>query len=103
MVEDVSQIPEALSVYERLRKPRVAEVIDRTKGQKYVYGLSDGPLQESRDKQLAAAVPVDGCPNALDDPTFQKWLWGYDAILDARQAWDIFMQDKRTVAAKCDG
>ena len=102
IIEDVSQIPDALYIYERVRKPRATEVRNRTNAQKLVYGLRDGPLQEGRDKQLAADVPVEGCPNALDDPMFQNWLWGYDAMLDAKQAWDIFMRDKEMAAAKYD-
>lgn len=47
-----------------------------------VFGMPDGIAQQERDAQIAMD-PHEGCPIALADPMFQKWLWGYNAVEDA--------------------
>ena len=97
MITNVSQVPDALRIYEQVRKPRTTEIRNRTNAQKITYGLRDGPLQEIRDKELTGAA-LEGCPNALEDPTFQKWLWGYDAVTEAQCVWNAFVREKTLIA-----
>ncbi|KAK3689565.1 hypothetical protein B0T22DRAFT_499243 [Podospora appendiculata] len=89
---DRSDIPDALRVYQQLRKPRADEVRDRTLQQKAMYSLPDGPAQQERDAKLAFKGPLVGSPNALGDPVFQQWLWGYDAEIEGENAWAEFVE-----------
>lgn len=84
---DKSQVADALRVFEEVRKPRAAEVRKRTLAQKAMYGLCRGPAQEDRDAKLSLG-PIEGSPNALADPGFQGWLWGYDAADAGVKAWE---------------
>ena len=47
-----NQIPDALRVFEEVRKPRASDVRHRTLDQKAMFALADGPDQEKRDAQL---------------------------------------------------
>ncbi|KAI9698313.1 MAG: hypothetical protein M1820_007475 [Bogoriella megaspora] len=98
LIEDPSHVPDVLRIYEKMRKPRAREIRNRTLGQKKTYGLQDGPRQEERDIKLAADVPIEGHPNALEDPVFQKWLWGYDAISESENAWRSFLQESKAIS-----
>ncbi|KAI1845196.1 hypothetical protein JX265_006966 [Neoarthrinium moseri] len=75
-----TQIPDALGVFELLRKPRVARIRQMVLAQKVAYGLPDGPVQEERDARLAQGP----------DAAVWQWLWGYDAIAEAAKAWQEF-------------
>ncbi|KAL9107507.1 MAG: hypothetical protein Q9227_007609 [Pyrenula ochraceoflavens] len=92
-IKEFSQIPDALRIYEEIRKPRATEVRKRTDAQKIVYGLSDGPEQRRRDQELMAAARGKGFPHAVEDPDFQARLWGYDAELVAKQHWEEFLRN----------
>ena len=72
------QIPDALRVFEEVRKPRASDVRHRTLNQKAMFALADGPDQEERDTKLRAGA---------DYGLFQ-WLWGYDAAESGREAWN---------------
>lgn len=87
-----SQIPDVLSMYERIRKPRAREVRIRAREMRNVYGMKDGPMQQERDRQLVEHAPFDGYPNPLADPVLQKWLYGYDAIAEAERAWQVYLK-----------
>ena len=87
-----AQIPDILSLYERLRKPRTKAIRDRARAIRKVYTLEDGPLQQERDRQLRELVPYDGCPNFLADPSLQRTLFGYDANDEAEKAWSIYLE-----------
>ena len=71
------QIPDALRVFEEVRKPRASDVRHRTLDQKAMFALPNGPDQEERDVYLRAGA---------DYGLFQ-WLWGYDATESGREAW----------------
>lgn len=71
------QIPDALRVFEEVRKPRASEVRHRTLDQKALFALADGPDQEDRDTKLRAGA----------DYGLFEWLWGYDAAESGREAW----------------
>lgn len=75
------QIPDALRVFEEVRKPRASAVRHRTLDQKNMFALAYGPEQEKRDDILRA--------NA--DYELFKWLWEYDAAERGREAWKDFI------------
>lgn len=74
------QIPDALRVFEEVRKPRASYVRHRTLDQKAMFALDDGPDQEKRDANLRAGA----------DYELFRWLWEYDAAKSGREAWKIF-------------
>lgn len=78
------QIPDALRMFEDVRKPRASAVRHRTLDQKALFALVDGPEQESRDANLRAGT----------DYELFEWLWGYDAVVRGREAWNGGLQLK---------
>ncbi|KAK1570178.1 FAD binding domain-containing protein [Colletotrichum navitas] len=71
------QIPDALRVFEEVRKPRASDVRRRTLDQKAMFSLTDGPDQEERDAELRAGA----------DYGLFEWLWEYNAIESGTEAW----------------
>ena len=53
-----------------------------------MYEMVDGPRQEARDKQFAEP---GNSPDCLENPEFQSWLWGYDAVSDAKRGWNEYL------------
>lgn len=91
-IQDASQLPDILSIYERLRKPRTTLLRSRSRAMQEVYQFSDGPLQQERDRQLRNHAPFDGFPNFLADPSLQSLLFGYNAIKEAEKAWETYLK-----------
>ena len=89
-IQRKSQLPDVLSIYEKVRKPRAMEMRRRSRAIREIYAMKDGPLQEERDRQLLEHVPFDGYPNYLADPVLQKWMFGYKAIEEAGKAWQKY-------------
>ncbi|KAL9082952.1 MAG: hypothetical protein Q9165_008715 [Trypethelium subeluteriae] len=71
------QIPDALRVFEEVRRPRASDVRHRTLEQKAMFAHPNGPDQEERDAKLRAGA----------DYELFEWLWGYDAVESGREAW----------------
>ncbi|GAP84615.1 putative salicylate hydroxylase [Rosellinia necatrix] len=76
------QIPDALRVFEEVRKPRASEIRHRTLDQKAMFALADGPEQQKRDAKLRAG----------DDWKLFQYLWEYDAAESGRREWERFTQ-----------
>lgn len=91
--QKAAQLPDILTIFEHIRKPRATEVRKRSREMRATHGYPDGPLQQERDRQLALE-PFEGWPNAWADPVFQKWLWGYDAFEEAERAWEKYMDGR---------
>jgi salicylate hydroxylase len=87
------QIPDALRVFEDVRKPRASNVRNRTIDQKKMFALSDGPAQEERDAKLRAGKDFE----------LFKWLWKYDAAESGRQAWGKFIETHKNGFKPHDG
>ena len=81
-VKENDQIPALLTTYQQIRMSRSVKVLRRSAAMREVFGMPDGIAQQERDAQTAMG-PHEGCPIALADPVFQKWLWGYNATEDA--------------------
>ncbi|KAK2011568.1 FAD/NAD(P)-binding domain-containing protein [Colletotrichum eremochloae] len=72
------QIPDALRVFEEVRKPRASDIRRRTLDQKAMFALADGPDQKERDEYLRAG----------GDYGLFEWIWGYNAAESGREAWE---------------
>ena len=91
-VQHKSQLPDILSIYDRLRKPRTTALRSRSQAMRDVYASDDGPLQQERDRQLQHHTPFHGFPNFLADPGLQKSVFSYNAIDEAEKAWDTYLR-----------
>ena len=89
-IKDKKQIPDLLTIYETIRRPRVTEMHRRVKQVRDIYSMADGPKQQERDRQLREQAPFDGYPNFLADPVLQEWMFSYDAFKVAQKALDRF-------------
>ena len=71
-------IPDALALYEALRKPRTSRIQGLSQGNKTRFHLPDGPEQRARDEQMARGGT---------DFSFAatEWLYAHDAA-DVRPA-----------------
>ena len=79
------EIPKLLRRYQALRKPRTTHIIKSSKRMEEIYNMRDGPLQAERDRLMTEDKRAAGFPFMLADPTFQEWLWGYDARADVKR------------------
>jgi salicylate hydroxylase len=86
------QLPDILSIYEKLRKPRTTEVVKGSTALRDVFHMHDGPRQQERDRQLTEFQedPFVGFPNRWRDPVFQEWLFGYDVQTVVGEAWATY-------------
>lgn len=75
------QIPDALRMFENVRKPRALDIRHRTLDQKAMFALADGPAQEVRDAKLRAGADFE----------LFRWLWEYDAFKAGQEAWIEFI------------
>ena len=94
---DISQIPDILSMYEQLRKPRAMKIKHRSRKMLVTHSYPDGPLQEERDRQLTQNEPFEGYPAAWGDPVLQEYMWGYDALEDAAKVWSNHLGGEKKV------
>ena len=76
------QIPDALRVFEQVRRPRASKVRQRTLEQKALFALPDGQDREARDAAFRAGGDFD----------LFKWLWEYNAAESGKEAWRVFRQ-----------
>lgn len=92
------------ALYEKLRRERTDKIREETFKQQEEHHLSDGDVQEARDKHLARSFTVQDdwlgsmLPPAEDvadqrqmgrtHPRIQPWLFGYDAYDEADKMWD---------------
>lgn len=89
-VKNKSQLPQAVELFEKLRKSRGEKVAAETFHQRHDFHMEDGPEQVERDKlfesQLGKSEPEVRFPSRWNCPERQPWLYGYDADLEVEQA-----------------
>lgn len=92
LAEDVPQLTDA---YERIRKRRAEKVSDLTKLNGEVIHLPDGKDQEARDAVMAGVSidkeegwPFEAHGGPMADENIRKWLFGHDAIGEAKKVLD---------------
>lgn len=83
------QLPDALKLYERLRKKRGEMIVKETFAQRHDFHMEDGPEQQARDELMLSKLgkPID-CkfPSRWQCPEVRSWLYGYDAQEEAAAA-----------------
>lgn len=89
-MKDRSQIPDVLTIFESIRKPRAREMQRRVAMARDIWSMPDGPQQRERDRQLREYDPYDGYPNVLADTALTEWMFGHDSFETAREAWRTF-------------
>jgi len=96
-IQHKHQLPDLLAIYEAVRKPRTTRVVQGSShlGAK-IFHLHDGPRQRERDRQLREFqdAPFEGYQNRWRDPTFQKFLFDYDARQVVEDAWKVYEEGK---------
>ncbi|RDL31374.1 Uncharacterized protein BP5553_09583 [Venustampulla echinocandica] len=89
-IETKKQIPQALKLYEQLRKARGETIAKETFKQRQAFHMPDGPEQEVRDElflsQLNSGPTGDPFPSRWTCPQVQPWLYGYDAYAEVEEA-----------------
>ena len=88
-----SQIPDLLSIYETLRKPRGTSIVQKSTWARGQYHMVDGLDQEARDKLLLSGIGTEEFPNPWADRRFREWLWSYDSTETAERAWREYTRD----------
>ncbi|KAL7622421.1 hypothetical protein AAE478_007926 [Parahypoxylon ruwenzoriense] len=85
-----NKIMPALEMYQKLRKARGEAIAKEALGQRDSFHLPDGPLQERRDAVFLAGFgkePSPHFPSRWTCPSVQPWLYGYDAVAEADNAY----------------
>ena len=77
-VEHVSQIPQAIRLYEAIRRPRTSSVTAASNARREICQLPDGEAQQARDEGLRRESPCEGYPHCFEYPAFHSWLLNYD-------------------------
>lgn len=87
-------LADVLNLYEQVRKGRSEKVAAAARQQRHQNHLPNGPEQEARDKLMLEQFdePKPGYPFFWVEPVMQKWIYGYDAIKEAEDAWAEFGQ-----------
>ncbi|KAJ6023687.1 hypothetical protein N7540_004484 [Penicillium herquei] len=74
-----TQIPLALSVFEKVRVERANQMQEASLLNGKIWHFPDGPLQKARDLTMMPEVkgqPFSHSPNQWSDPTTQMWCYG---------------------------
>jgi len=93
-VQEKSQLPDLLLIYEAIRKARTTQVVKGSTSLRDIFHMNDGPQQQERDRQLLEQEPFEGFPNRWADPVFQSFLFGYDAYVEAYRAWRTYLHGR---------
>ncbi|KAG9239005.1 hypothetical protein BJ875DRAFT_415228 [Amylocarpus encephaloides] len=88
------QIPDVLTVFEDIRKPRVLPLKRRSEEMRDVYCMQDGPQQAERDRQLRDMEPYADYPIPWLDPEYLSWMYSYDAVREADDGWKKYCEGK---------
>ncbi|KAK2606858.1 hypothetical protein N8I77_005581 [Diaporthe amygdali] len=88
-VKTKDQVPQALRLYEKLRKARGEAIVRETFKQRHDFHMLDGPEQEARDDLFLSLLGKDltgPFPSRWTCPEVQPWLYGYDAFKEVEDA-----------------
>ncbi|KAJ5402817.1 uncharacterized protein N7487_008713 [Penicillium crustosum] len=91
-IEDATDIPKALSIFEKVRIERAGMMQEASLLNGKLWHFADGPLQEARDAAMKPEIlglPFSHSPNQWSDPATQMWCYGYDAEQEIDQAWKL--------------
>ncbi|KAG8412660.1 hypothetical protein J3458_013101 [Metarhizium acridum] len=88
-IKSRDQLPQALEMYQELRKARGEAIVQETFKQRKAFHMPDGPEQEARDKIFLSQLGSElkgPFPSRWTCPTIQPWLFGYDASEEVEAA-----------------
>jgi salicylate hydroxylase len=88
-IESKLQLPQAIKLYEQLRKARSEAIVRETFHQRNAFHMPDGPQQKERDEIFASQLGKEvTCkfPSRWTCAEVQPWLYGYDAYKEADAA-----------------
>ncbi|KAJ5539764.1 hypothetical protein N7513_008096 [Penicillium frequentans] len=88
-VTNKKQLPDALHMFEKLRKLRSEAIAKETFKQRNDFHMQDGPDQERRDRIFTSQLGKELTsffPSRWTCPVVQPWIYGYDAIAEAEKA-----------------
>ncbi|KAI7585829.1 FAD/NAD(P)-binding domain-containing protein [Hortaea werneckii] len=101
-LESKDQLPQALQLYEQLRKKRGEAIVRETFAQRKDFHMLDGPEQQARDElmlsQLGTQIDTK-FPSRWQCPEVQPWLYGYDAQKETEAALRESPLSQRTLQA----
>lgn len=89
-VENRSQLPEALTVFEKVRRLRTSQMQEASLVNGKLWHYADGPEQRARDAAMEPEVLGQHfieSPNQWSDPQTQIWCYGYDAEEEVLKEW----------------
>ena len=86
-IENKTQIPQIVEIYEKIRKPRTTAMIKGSMDMCDVFNLPDGNQQKERDRKMTDPKSSMRNPNRWADPPFQRFLFDYDAGSEVDKAW----------------
>lgn len=88
-LQSKDQLPEALRLYEHLRKTRGEAIVRETFAQQHDFHMVDGAEQEQRDRLMLSKLDKEiDCkfPSRWQCPIVQPWLYGYCARQETEAA-----------------
>ncbi|PYH76830.1 salicylate hydroxylase [Aspergillus uvarum CBS 121591] len=89
-MQSPDDLTEALAIFEKVRMVRTSQMQEASLLNGKLWHFADGPLQEARDRAMAAEVdglPFSHSPNQWSDPATQMWCYGYEAEREIDLAW----------------
>lgn len=84
---DQHSMPSLLESYNISRLSRTTVARNRSRHMHDTCQLVDGSEQVERDRVFREERPSEGFPNPWADPSFQNFLWAYDAKWAADECW----------------
>ncbi|RPB05306.1 FAD/NAD(P)-binding domain-containing protein [Choiromyces venosus 120613-1] len=96
-LEDRSQLPAVLKMYEGLRKNRTTSIVLGSTDQRDVFHMEDGEEQKRRDEVMLRDAVRPGFPNKWRDPVFREFMFAYDGAREVDFAWGKFKEKSERV------
>lgn len=96
-IKSQKDILTAITIYEKIRKPRSDKVIAGTFSQKDCIHAHDGPYQVRRDATFKAQGRIEDRTNEYPslhlNPEFWKFICDYDPYGEVARYWDLHCDD----------
>lgn len=92
-VVQISDLSNALGIYERVRGKRTTQMQEASSINGTIWHFEDGPEQEARDRAMQPEVNGEHfieSPNQWSDPVTQNWAYAYDAVEAIKKKWVAF-------------
>lgn len=88
-VKRKDQLPQALALFQRLRKKRGEAIVRETFAQRKDFHMLNGAEQQARDDLMLSQLDKEidtKFPSRWQCPVVQPWLYGYEAKLETEAA-----------------